>query len=39
VTAALAAWKVRGAILIGIAATTLAAWLAGRSASRRSPTT
>ena len=31
VTAALAAWKVRGAILIGIAATTLAAWLAGQA--------
>jgi AGZA family xanthine/uracil permease-like MFS transporter len=30
VTAALAAWKVRGAILIGIAATTLAAWLTGQ---------
>jgi adenine/guanine/hypoxanthine permease len=30
VTAALAAWKVRGAILIGIAATTLAAWLSGQ---------
>jgi AGZA family xanthine/uracil permease-like MFS transporter len=29
VTAALAAWKIRGAILIGIAATTLAAWLSG----------
>ena len=26
VTAALAAWKIRGAILIGIVATTLAAW-------------
>ena len=30
VTAALTAWKVRGAILIGIAATTLAAWLTGQ---------
>jgi AGZA family xanthine/uracil permease-like MFS transporter len=30
VTAALATWKVRGAILIGIAATTLAAWIAGQ---------
>ncbi len=30
VTAALAAWKVRGAILIGIAATTLAAALTGQ---------
>jgi len=30
VTAALAAWKVRGAILIGIAATTLVAWLGGQ---------
>jgi AGZA family xanthine/uracil permease-like MFS transporter len=30
VTAALAAWKIRGAILIGIAATTLAAWTAGQ---------
>jgi AGZA family xanthine/uracil permease-like MFS transporter len=30
VTAALAAWRVRGAILIGIAATTLAAWLSGQ---------
>jgi adenine/guanine/hypoxanthine permease len=29
VTAALAAWRVRGAILIGIAATTLAGWIAG----------
>lgn len=32
VTAALAAWKVRGAILIGIVATTLAAWLTGQLA-------
>ena len=30
VTAALAAWKLRGAILIGIAATTLAGWLSGQ---------
>jgi AGZA family xanthine/uracil permease-like MFS transporter len=30
VTAALTAWKIRGAILIGIAATTLAAWLTGQ---------
>jgi AGZA family xanthine/uracil permease-like MFS transporter len=30
VTAALAAWKIRGAILIGIATTTIAAWLAGQ---------
>jgi len=30
VTAAFAAWKIRGAILIGIAATTVAAWLAGQ---------
>jgi AGZA family xanthine/uracil permease-like MFS transporter len=30
VTAALTAWKVRGAILIGIAATTLAAWATGQ---------
>ena len=30
VTAALAAWKVRAAILIGILATTLAAWLTGQ---------
>jgi AGZA family xanthine/uracil permease-like MFS transporter len=30
VTAALAAWKIRGAILIGIAATTIAAWIAGQ---------
>ena len=30
VTAALTAWKVRGAILVGIAATTLAAWLTGQ---------
>jgi adenine/guanine/hypoxanthine permease len=30
VTAALAAWKIRGAILIGIAATTLAAWATGQ---------
>lgn len=29
VTAALAAWRVRGAILIGIAATTLAGWALG----------
>lgn len=29
-TAALAVWKVRGAILIGIAVTTLAAWLTGQ---------
>ena len=29
VTAALAAWKVRGAILIGIVATTAAGWIAG----------
>jgi AGZA family xanthine/uracil permease-like MFS transporter len=32
VTAALTAWKVRGAILIGIAATTLAAWISGQIA-------
>jgi AGZA family xanthine/uracil permease-like MFS transporter len=30
VTAALAAWKIRAAILIGIAATTLAAWATGQ---------
>ncbi len=30
VTATLAIWKVRGAILIGIAATTLAGWLTGQ---------
>jgi AGZA family xanthine/uracil permease-like MFS transporter len=30
VTAALAAWQVRAAILIGIAATTLAGWIAGQ---------
>ncbi len=30
VTAALAAWKVRGAILIGIAATTFAGWATGQ---------
>jgi AGZA family xanthine/uracil permease-like MFS transporter len=30
VTAALTAWKIRGAILIGIAATTLVAWLTGQ---------
>ena len=29
VTAALAAWKVRGAILIGIVATTIAGWVVG----------
>jgi AGZA family xanthine/uracil permease-like MFS transporter len=37
VTAALAAWKVRGAILIGIAATTLAAWLTGQAAFTPQP--
>jgi AGZA family xanthine/uracil permease-like MFS transporter len=37
VTAALAAWKVRGAILIGIAATTLAAWLAGAASFAPQP--
>jgi len=37
VTAALAAWKVRGAILIGIAATTLAAWLAGQASFAPQP--
>lgn len=37
VTAALTAWKVRGAILIGIAATTLAAWLTGQLAFTPQP--
>ena len=37
VTAALTAWKIRGAILIGIAATTLAAWLAGQLAFTPQP--
>jgi len=37
VTAGLAAWKVRGAILIGIAATTLAAWLTGQVVFKPEP--
>jgi len=37
VTAGLAAWKVRGAILIGIAATTVAAWLFGQAAFTPQP--
>ena len=37
VTAALAAWKVRGAILIGIVATTLAAWLSGQASFAPQP--
>jgi len=37
VTAGLAAWKVRGAILIGIAATTLAAWATGQVAFKPEP--
>ena len=37
VTAALAAWQVRGAILIGILATTLAAWLAGQASFTPQP--
>ena len=37
VTAALTAWKVRGAILIGIAATTVAAWLTGQLAFTPQP--
>ena len=37
VTAALAAWKVRGAILIGIAATTLAAWATGQASFTPQP--
>lgn len=37
VTAGLAAWKVRGAILIGIAATTLAAWITGQVAFKPEP--
>lgn len=36
-TAALTAWKIRGAILIGIAATTLAAWLTGQLAFTPQP--
>ena len=37
VTAVLTAWKIRGAILIGIAATTLAAWLTGQLAFTPQP--
>jgi AGZA family xanthine/uracil permease-like MFS transporter len=37
VTAGLAAWKVRGAILIGIAATTVAAWATGQIAFKPEP--
>jgi len=37
VTAALAAWKVRGAILIGIAATSVAAWLVGAASFTPQP--
>ena len=37
VTSALAAWKVRGAILIGILATTLAAWASGQVAFAPQP--
>src|SRR4051812_23027112 len=37
VTAALTAWKVRGAILIGIAATTLAAWISGAASFAPEP--
>jgi len=37
VTAGLAAWKVRGAILIGIAATTIAGWLTGQVAFKPEP--
>ena len=36
-TSALAAWKVRGAILIGILATTLAAWASGQIAFAPQP--
>ncbi len=37
VTAALAVWKVRGAVLIGIAATTLGGWLIGQVHFTRQP--
>lgn len=37
VTAGLAAWKVRGAILIGIAATTIAGWMTGQVAFKPEP--
>jgi AGZA family xanthine/uracil permease-like MFS transporter len=37
VTAALTAWKIRGAILIGIVATTLAAWISGQIAFTPQP--
>lgn len=37
VTAGLAAWKVRGAILIGIAATTIAGWLTGQVVFKPEP--
>lgn len=37
VTAGLAAWKVRGAILIGIAVTTLAGWATGQVAFKPEP--
>ena len=36
-TAALAAWKIRAAILIGIAATTLAGWLTGAASFTPQP--
>ncbi len=37
VTAGLAAWKIRGAILIGIAATTLAGWATGQVSFKPEP--